>query len=169
MNFRILTGKDAKAYRELRLEALLNSPDAFITTYEQEKQRPNPIESTANRLVGSQAKTIGCFADERLVGNATLLFESHPKYKHKASIVGVYVTPSHRRNKVAQLLIEECIKTAKAREIKVLQLAVVTDNQPALLLYKSTGFSIYGTEHRAVKIADRYMDEHWMEYFTDEN
>ncbi|WP_082234757.1 GNAT family N-acetyltransferase [Halobacillus massiliensis] len=167
MKFRILTGEDAKTYRELRLEALLNSPDAFLTAYEQEKQRANPIQATAERLDSSHALTIGCFNKDQLVGNATLTFQMHPKCKHKASIVGVYVSPSHRRHNVARQLINECIKEAKAREIEVIQLAVVTTNQPALKLYKTAGFSIFGTERHAVKVSDRYMDEYWMDYHID--
>ncbi|WP_431800317.1 GNAT family N-acetyltransferase [Halobacillus andaensis] len=97
MNYRVLTGQDAKAYRELRLEALLTNPDAFLTTYEQEKQRPNPIEFTAKRLESPHTKTAGAFYNDQLAGVATLIQETHPKYLHKGSIAGVYVTPSHRQ------------------------------------------------------------------------
>ncbi|MFG6149575.1 GNAT family N-acetyltransferase [Halobacillus sp. B23F22_1] len=165
MNIKKLTGQDAAAYRELRLEALLTNPDAFITTYEQEKQRPNPIESTAERLDSSQAITVGAFEGPQLIGVATLIQGSHPKYLHKASIVGVYVTAAHRRSGTAKLLIEEMIKEAASLEIELIQIAVVTDNKPAVRLYEKAGFKIFGTEHHAIKLQDRYLDEYWMEYF----
>ncbi|MFC7062685.1 GNAT family N-acetyltransferase [Halobacillus seohaensis] len=165
MNIITLTAEHAEAYRELRLEALLDNPDAFITTYEQEKQQPNPINSTAENLDSKDTSTVGLFNKERLVGVATLTQEKHPKFAHKGSILALYVTSSFRNQGVAELLIQKVIEGAKDLEIEVLHIAVVTNNTPAIQLYEKIGFQVYGTEHRAIKLKDRYLDEYWMELF----
>jgi len=39
---------------------------------------------------------------------------------------------------------------------------VVTSNDRARRLYERHGFSVYGTEPRALKVGDRFYDEHLM-------
>ncbi|WP_226576641.1 GNAT family N-acetyltransferase [Halobacillus litoralis] len=165
MQARELNGADASYYFELRLEALLNNPDAFITTYEQEKQRVDPIKTTAERLDGEDSRTFGLFVDKKLAGVLTLVQETHPKFRHKASIVAMYITPDHRRRGGAELLFKETIQFAKAIELEVLHLSVVTDNHPAKNLYKKIGFDTYGVERKAIKLPSRYLDEEHMELF----
>ncbi|MGI8317075.1 N-acetyltransferase family protein [Halobacillus mangrovi] len=168
MQTRLLTGKDAKKYYELRLEALLTNPDAFITTYEQEKQRPNPIETTAERLESDISRTIGLFEEESLQGVITIVKESHPKFSHKANLVAMYVSPGSRRKGGAKRLVQDAINTAKALNLEVLHLSVVTDNHPAKNLYNSMGFKSYGIERKAIKLPNRYLDEEHMELFLEE-
>ncbi|MFZ0369717.1 MAG: GNAT family N-acetyltransferase [Halobacillus sp.] len=168
MQVRELNGKDAEDYYELRLEALLTNPDAFITTYEQEKQRPDPLVKTAERLDSHSSRTFGLFEDGTLCGTATLVKETHPKFSHKGSIVAMYVSPGCRRKGGAALLLQEVINFSKAIELEVLHLNVVTDNTPAKKLYEKVGFQSYGVERKAIKIADRYLDEELMELFLTE-
>ncbi|WP_163529542.1 GNAT family N-acetyltransferase [Halobacillus ihumii] len=168
MIIRPLSGSDANAYRTLRLEALQTNPDAFITTYEQEKNKPNAIETTAQRLNSDKAHTFGVFIEEKLVGNVTLQKESHQKFAHKASILAMYVHPECRGQGAGEKLLEKAIQFSKGIGIEVLQLSVVKDNLPAKMLYEKVGFHEYGVEHKAIKIKDRYLDEIQMEYFLED-
>ncbi|MYL18338.1 GNAT family N-acetyltransferase [Halobacillus litoralis] len=165
METRELNRSDAEACYELRLEALLTNPDAFITTYEQEKQRPNPIETTAERLESKDTRTFGLFSEEELAGVVTLMRETHPKFRHKASIVAMYVTPEVRRKGGAQQLLKELIQHAAAVEIEVLHLSVVTENTPARELYQKLGFQCWGVEKKAIKLPGRYLNEEHYELF----
>ncbi|MBX0357241.1 GNAT family N-acetyltransferase [Halobacillus sp. Nhm2S1] len=165
MQVRELNQSDAEEYYRLRLEALLTNPDAFITTYEQEKQRPNPIMTIAQRLESETSRTFGLFVKETLAGVVTLVKETHPKFSHKASILAMYITKDHRRKGGAELLINELIQFARAIELEVLHLSVVTDNHPAKELYKKLGFQTYGTEVKAIKLPGRYLDEDHMVLF----
>lgn len=167
MQVRELNSSDAQHYYELRLEALLTNPSAFITTYEQEKQKPDPIKTTGERLDNNSSRTFGLFVEEQLAGVATLVKETHPKFAHKASLVAMYITADHRRKGGAELMIKELIQFARAIELEVLHLSVVTDNHPARNLYKKLGFEIYGTERKAIKLQDRYLDEDHMELFLE--
>ncbi|MYL51116.1 GNAT family N-acetyltransferase [Halobacillus litoralis] len=165
MQVRELNQADAKEYYHLRLEALLTNPDAFITTYEQEKQRPDPINTISQRLESETARTFGLFVEETLAGVVTLVRETHPKFSHKASVLAMYINKDHRRKGGAELLIKELIQFAYAIELEVLHLSVVTDNHPARELYKKLGFHTYGTEEKAIKLPDRYLDEDHMVLF----
>ncbi|WP_079529276.1 GNAT family N-acetyltransferase [Halobacillus hunanensis] len=168
MIIRPLSGSDASTYRTLRLEALQTNPDAFITTYEQEKNKPDAIETTVQRLNSDEAHTFGVFIEEKLVGNVTLQKEPHPKFSHKASILAMYVHPECRGQGAGEMLLEKAIQFAKGIGLEILQLSVVKDNLPAKKLYEKVGFREYGIEHKAIKIEDRYLDEILMEYFLQD-
>lgn len=161
MNSRLLIAADAEAYRNLRLEALQNNPEAFGSSFEEEKD--NPIELFASRFESQGSYTIGVFDQEQLVGVATLVQESKLKLKHKASIFAVYVSPKKRGLGIGKRLMVEVIN--KARELKgveQLHLTVVSTNASAKGLYSSLGFEVFGTEKRALKIGQQYFDEDYM-------
>lgn len=164
MNSRFLTAADAEAYRELRLEGLQNNPEAFGSSFEEEKDYP--IELFASRFESQDSFTLGVFDHEELVGVATLVQESKLKLKHKASILAVYVSPKKRGLGIGKRLMVETIN--KARELKgveQLTLTVVSTNASAKGLYSSLGFEIFGTEKKALKIGQQYFDEDYMVLF----
>lgn len=164
MNSRFLTAIDAVAYRNLRLEGLQNNPEAFGSSYEEVKDYP--IELFASRFVSQGSYTIGVFDDEKLVGVATLVQESKLKLKHKANILGVYVSPGKRGLGIGKRLMVEAINKAKELEgVEQLNLTVVSTNASAKRLYSSLGFEVFGTEKRAMKIDQQYFDEDYMVLF----
>jgi len=156
---------DAEKYLEIRLKALRNNPEAFGSSYEEEKDRP--VEVYSQRLASDASFTYGAILDNQLVGTVTLVKETYRKFKHRANIVGMYVDPSNRGFGVGKLLLIEAIKQAKSiGVIEQLNLSVVTTNEPAKKLYTSLGFEIFGTEKRALKLDEgTYLDEHHMVLF----
>ncbi|MBZ5202214.1 GNAT family N-acetyltransferase [Planomicrobium chinense] len=164
MDIRELTAEDAASYRELRIEALTNNPDAFGSVLEDALQKP--VEMTAESLASQLAVTFGAFWEGQLVGNVTLLREAGKKMKHRANVVAVYVTPRARGNGVAKRLMEELLDYANEWEgIEQLYLAVSSNNRSAIGLYQRFGFEKYGTEYRAMKSGDEYTDEELMVKF----
>lgn len=164
MEIKELHPKDAGIYINLRLEALQTSPEAFGSSYEEEKDFP--IERTENRLGDPNAYVFGAFIDGRLIGMVTLMSEVKLKMKHRANIYAVYVTPCHRGKGIAKQLIEKAIHKAKElKEVEQLYLTVVSTNIPAKRLYQSLGFSTYGIDKKAIKIADSYYDDDLMSYY----
>lgn len=164
MNSRFLTAADAEAYRNLRLEGLQNNPEAFGSSFEEEKDYS--IELFASRFESQGSYTIGIFNHEELVGVATLVQESKLKLKHKASIFAVYVSPKKRGLGIGKRLMVDAINKAKElKEVEQLTLTVVSTNASAKKLYSSLGFELFGTEKRALKIGQEYFDEDYMVLF----
>lgn len=164
MEIRILTAEDAEFYRELRIEALMLAPDAFGATLEEALDKP--VEITAEQLSSPSATTFGAFVGGRLLGNVTLKRHTAAKLQHRANVVAVYVTPSARGRRIASRLMDALIEHAKSLEgLEQLYLAVVTDNESAIELYKRSGFEKYGTEYRSMKVESRYIDEDLMVKF----
>jgi ribosomal protein S18 acetylase RimI-like enzyme len=152
---RRLLPEDAALYREIRLEGLRLSPEAFGNTFEVENARP--LELYAERLRGSE--TLGAFEGAEILGVAGLRVNQGPKESHKGTLVGMYVRPQARNRGVGRRLVEAVIDVARARGIEMLQLAVVSDNEPARKLYAGLGFVEYGIEKKSLKQGGRYTDE----------
>ena len=152
---RRLLPEDAERYREIRLEGLRVSPEAFGNTFELENARP--IELFADRIRDSE--TMGAFEGAEILGVAGLRANQGPKESHKGMLVGMYVRPQARNRGVGRRLVEAVMEVARRRGVELLQLAVVSDNEPARRLYARLGFVEYGIEKKSLKQGGRYTDE----------
>ncbi|WP_248278574.1 hypothetical protein [Bacillus sp. DNRA2] len=63
MYIRLLTASDAELYWNLRLQALKQSPESFLITYDEELQQENPINKYAETLQNENRYTYGVFKD----------------------------------------------------------------------------------------------------------
>ncbi len=70
----------------------------------------------------------------------------------------MYVRPSARKAGVGRRLVETIVEFARHR-VELMQLSVVSDNEPARRLYERLGFLEYGIEKKALKQDGRYYDE----------
>lgn len=165
MNIRRLGVKDAQNYMKIRLKALRNNPEAFGSSFEEEKDRT--VKMYGQRLESEESYTYGAFQNNQLIGTVTLLKEKYIKFRHRANIVGMYVAPESRGAGIGRLLLIEAINQAKSLgEIEQINLSVVTTNEPAKKLYTSLGFEVFGTEKRALKLDEKtYLDEEHMVLF----
>ena len=139
IQIRRLVPADATLYRDIRLEGLRRSPEAFGSTFEAEDARP--LAFFSERLGGSAA--FGAFHGSELVGIAGLLIREGQKEAHKGLLVGRYVRPSARNAGVGRRLVETIIEFARQR-VELIQLSVVSDNEPARRLYERLGLVEYG-------------------------
>ncbi|MDN4074018.1 GNAT family N-acetyltransferase [Fictibacillus terranigra] len=163
---RELAADDAEEYWTLRLEALMLSPEAFATSYEEAVKRKNPIEQVKGNFSADGSHTFGAFLDGVMVGMVTLMQERHKKMSHKANIFAMYVTSRSRGKGTGKVLMEAAIQKAKdMKEIEKVNLTVVSSNESAKRLYSSLGFVSYGTETRALQVGSVYYDEDHMELF----
>ncbi|CAG7615208.1 L-amino acid N-acetyltransferase AaaT [Paenibacillus solanacearum] len=163
MLIRVLTPEDAVKYRSLRLRSLQEHPDAFLATYDMEKDQP--LDVTKQRLQAAGDRfTLGCFPHpNELAGIVTFVRESHPKLRHKGHIYAMYVAPKYRGNRAGSALLRELIARAGQFEgLEQINLTVMSDNAAAKRLYASLGFEVYGTERRALRLNGRYWDEDLM-------
>jgi ribosomal protein S18 acetylase RimI-like enzyme len=154
---------DARAFRELRVRALRDHPEAFGRTPEE----VDSVEMLAERLradAGSDVDFIlGAFDGETLVGAVGCRRERLVKHRHTATIWGVYVTPDHRGTGLRRRLIVAAVARARTwRDLESLWLDVTTTNHGARALYASCGFRTVGIKPRTLKVGDRYHDEELM-------
>jgi ribosomal protein S18 acetylase RimI-like enzyme len=161
LEIKILEPKDAVIYREVRLEALKANPEAFSSSYEEEKEYP--LENFENRLKFDHFFTFGAFVENKLTGVVTLILETKSKTKHRANIVAMYVYPEYRKFGIGRkLMTEAIIKAKEIKEVKQIYLTVTSSNEPAKNLYNSLGFKTYGTDKNGLKIKDTYFDDELM-------
>jgi RimJ/RimL family protein N-acetyltransferase len=162
LHVRPLTADDAPAYRTLRLEALAQHPTAYVTTYEEDAALTT--EQLRERLTPSEtARTFGAFEGERLVGIGTLIRSNRVRLRFRATIVGMYVAPSHRRGGLASRLVAACVD--RARELAGVEevcLCVTEGNEAARRCYLACGFEPAYVEPRYFKHETRYYDIEWL-------
>ncbi|HEX7065945.1 MAG TPA: GNAT family N-acetyltransferase [Bacillales bacterium] len=166
MEIRQFREEDAEQYRALRLEALRNEPEAFASSYEENRRKP--LAETVKRIRAQSENNIslGAFLDKKCVGMVALIRKDRKKTAHKADLMSMYVSPDARGKGIGKALVKEVIAWGRQMEgLEQIQLTVVSTNETARNLYLSAGFSKYGTEPMAMKIGESYYDEDWMTLF----
>jgi RimJ/RimL family protein N-acetyltransferase len=151
---RRLLPPDAARYRDIRLEALKLSPEAFGSTFAAEHAAP--LTWFADRL--ERSVVFGAFDGADLVGTAGFFIRQGRKEAHKGALWGMYVRLGARKAGVGRQLVEAVIDHA-SHCVELVQLTVVSGNKPARRLYDSLGFIEYGIEKNSLKQDGRYWDE----------
>jgi len=95
--------EDAPAYRDLRLEALRNHPEAFSSDYAANLAKPMAFWAERLRSSGPDSAGMIYFAvhDQQLVGMCGIYRANSPKIQHSATVVGMYVRPDWRGFRIA--------------------------------------------------------------------
>lgn len=157
MKIRMLTVDDWQIWKDIRLEALQNSPENFGSAYEEELNW-----SDAEFQDGlTKSNIFGAFIKNRLAACASFYSLASLKTKHRGVIWGMYTRPEYRGQGIASALIQTVITHARSHVVQ-LHLTCVADNLIGIHFYQRHGFKIYGTEPRSLKIGDTFYDEHLM-------
>jgi GNAT superfamily N-acetyltransferase len=158
---RVGTEGDAPAYRALRLEALLNHPEAFSSDYETYVAKSDSYWVERLRFDHPDNAVMLYFAahDQELIGMGGVAYNRARKSKHSAYLVSMYVRPGWRGLGIADGLVAACVDWARARGITILKLGVAAANLPAIGCYARCGFQVYGLEPQAIYHDGTYYDE----------
>jgi len=129
-----------RAYRDLRLRALADSPDAFGRTLAEESSRPD--SEWARRLSASDDSGINLPLVAEVRGEPIGLAwgridRSAPDV---AALYQMWVAPSHRRMGAGRMLLESVVAWARTLNASCLELGVTCDDGPARRLYERVGF-----------------------------
>jgi GNAT superfamily N-acetyltransferase len=130
---------DWQIYKGIRLRALIDSPDAFSSSYEQENSRSD--HEWQKRLNSSPAiieKRIFAIVDDKTVGLAWTRVSS--EYCQTALIYQMWVDPLYRRTGIASELFNALISWCKKNQINTVELDVAKTNSPARIMYESIEF-----------------------------
>ena len=164
---RPLTPADAPAYRVVRLDALAQFPEAFISTVDEEARTADVW--SVQRLQPSDGQVlIGAFVGDVLAGTGGLKRRPRRKEHHKADLFGMYVAPLHAGRTIGRKLVDALVATARTWPgLEQVLLTVTRTNTRAHRLYHDAGFVTFGVEHRAIKLGDRYFDKEHMVLFLN--
>lgn len=161
LEIRPLARSDANAFRQIRLQAISDSPSAVWPTYEEEARRT--VEEIEARIQRTNTQVVfGAFIGLKLVGIAGLRREPLDQVRHKAVLWGVFISPDRRREGLARKLFSSVQSFAREEGVRQIQLCVNAENDRARSLYRSLGFKPFGLEPRAMRVGDKYFDEEHM-------
>jgi RimJ/RimL family protein N-acetyltransferase len=156
---RTLGPDDAAAYRELRLQALQDTPSAFASSYQEERER-DPAATLERLRGGPDAATFGAIQEGRLVGTSAIFRLARLKERHKAYLVGMYVAPTARRRGLGRALVAAVLDQARGMPgLRQVLLGVEAGNAPARALYEGFGFEAFGYEREALIVDGVAYDE----------
>lgn len=158
VTIRPLTSTDATTFRDLRLRALAEAPEAFGASLEEEGDQP--LDAFARRLAPPEpSQVFGALRDDHgLTGIAGFLAYTGLKTRHIGLLWGVYVAPQWRSSGIGAALLDAVIDHAR-QHVLVLHADVGVDNHAARRLYESRGFRCYGVLPRALRVEGRFIDE----------
>ena len=137
MLIRQLSADDAEILWQARLQALCESPAAFLSTLAEAQN--DSAEVMRAQLADPGTRYFGAFIDGMLAGFLRYVRPMRMARRHTAEVHSVHVGTDHRGQGVARQLLLAAFAAARA-------------------LYESLGFSVIGTEPRAVKRAGSYAD-----------
>jgi phosphoribosylglycinamide formyltransferase 1 len=159
---RVLRPTDVDAFRRVRLSALQREPTAFSSSFEIELAQPDKFRE---RLRGAtDSLVMGAFVSDELVGIAGFHREVAPKRRHAGTVTGMFVDEHHRGRGVGRRLLDAIVQHARSLEgLEQLELSVTAGNVPARRLYEALGFRAWGTQPRALRVANvDYAEDHML-------
>ncbi|MGW3043367.1 N-acetyltransferase family protein [Kitasatospora sp. NPDC001159] len=155
MTVRRLGPADAEPYRAFRLTALRETPSAFTSGYAEECAKP--MAATLQRLAEAEngpGALLGAFdGGGTLLGTAGLRVKQRGQERHKATLYGMAVARAAGGRGIGRALVRHVLRLAvEDGELRQVLLTVSEGNEPAVRLYTSCGFEVWGREPRAVMV-----------------
>ena len=162
MDIRSLSASDAARFQALRLAALLDTPESFAASHEEEKDLP--LAEVERRMTGGPGHAIfGAFDGDTLAGIVGLARETRLKMAHKGHIWGMYVAAAARGRGAARALMRAAVAHARATDgIAKVTLVVDAANVAAIALYESLGFVVYAREADSVRVRGEPREDLYM-------
>ena len=141
LTVRAFRAHEWQTYRDLRLGALADAPDAFARTLAEEQGHSEPEWSQMLAASTGSPSQISLVAEwsERPVGLAYgRLATEDPEVAH---LYSMWVAPSARRAGAGRALLGAVVAWARSAKARSLVLQVTEGNAPAVALYQRAGFA----------------------------
>lgn len=162
---RLLHDSEAESFRNLRRNALLEFPEGFSLTQDEEQADSNIgfLHRFQTEWTAGDSIILGAFSAGRLVGALGMLRRNREKQRHKAYIWILFVELGFRGFGIGRRLADTTVAIALQRPgLEQIQLNVSVENSTARSFYVSCGFESFGREPRALKVQDRFIDSEFM-------
>lgn len=136
MILKTLGAGDWARYRDIRLRALADTPNAFARALSEEQAFSE--EKWRSRLSGDGLVVVAEVSgqDAGLVGGVPLL--------DRAGLVSMWVAPDHRRSGTGRALVQAVVAWAREAGFQTLVLDVADENTSAIAFYERLGFQRTG-------------------------
>jgi GNAT superfamily N-acetyltransferase len=144
MSIRELARHEWALFRELRLRALAESPNAFARTLAEAREQSDAYWVQLTESVTAPGGQVMLIAETegRPMGLAFGLFDKErPKTGH---VGGMWVEPAARGQGAGRALLEAAIAWGRSRDLDRLELWVTEGNVAATRLYEPAGFTDTG-------------------------
>ena len=136
---RIKLGEET-LFKQIRLEALRESPSAFASTHESALKRSDESwrEQAASSAQGSDRATFIAFSDDLPIGIAAL-------YRDKdrmevGEVLQVWLAPEFRGTGVAQTMLDAVFQWASENSFRTVLATITKGNERARQFYRKYGF-----------------------------
>jgi GNAT superfamily N-acetyltransferase len=129
-------------YRDLRLRALQDSPDAFATTYADARARPDA--EWRRRLANIEPTRDLPLVAETASGFVGMAWAVADREGDAAHLYQMWVAPELRGGGVGRRLLDAAVEWARSRRVRRIILGVTCGNSAARRLYESAGFAADG-------------------------
>lgn len=134
-----------RLYRDIRLQALRDSPDAFASTYEGEAFRAD--ETWSARLIAAAASSTdrAFFACRDTDVCGLVWCKRLTAQSASADLLQLWVAPASRGLGIGRALLMNALAWAQALGVQRVRLGVTLAQTPAMHLYQRCGFVPMGT------------------------
>ena len=137
IEIRVLTPDDWTTWRELRLAALAEAPQAFGARLADWQGDGDLEERWRGRLSIPGSHNVVAVLDGKAVGMASGVPTSQ---SGSVELISMWVAPEARGRGVGDALMQEIERWARAEDARTLRLSVADDNAGATALYERHGF-----------------------------
>lgn len=146
-----LEAAHAASYRALMLHAYQAEADAFTSAPQERAAEPQAWWIARIADPKGLSHVFGAFLGDALVGTLTLEFAEKAKIRHKAHLIGMFVTQAARGCGAGRALMQAAVAMASERPgLRVITLTVTEGNAAAIDLYESCDFKVFGVEPMAI-------------------
>lgn len=140
---RRIESSEWRTYREIRLHALKDSPDAFGSTYAGSIEYSDEAwQARLEDATAEQDYPVFALVEERIVGLAWARIE--PAARDVVHLYQMWVDPLARGKGVGRSLVDAALDWARARRTSKMVLEVTCGDRPARRLYDAVGFRPVG-------------------------
>lgn len=133
-----------REYRDVRLRALRDSPDAFGSTYAAEEKSTDDMWIARIHAATSSGRDCALFATHHEIVCGLVWCKLSATDSGTADIYQMWVDPATRGSGAGQALLDAAVAWARKRYARRVRLGVTDGDSAAMRLYKRYGFRKIG-------------------------